>query len=114
MKTIPENKWKWFGSAGHLCVSEYCRFHLATQIGQYLVSTVGDYYPHGKQSEKPETVGCGRTFETMVFKIDGPCECGCGMPKIIPEELVCDGYNDRASANKGHDFICHKVAKGKL
>ncbi len=43
--TTPESEWRWFGNAGHLCVADWCRFHLCTQIGPFLVSTVGEYVP---------------------------------------------------------------------
>ena len=33
------------GHAGHLIVSDKCRFHLATYVGKYVVSTVGEYWP---------------------------------------------------------------------
>ena len=39
------SEWKWFGCAGHLIVSQWCRFHLCTQVGAFLVSTVGEYWP---------------------------------------------------------------------
>lgn len=39
------SKWKWFGHVGHLCVGRDCEFHLCTQVGKYLVSTLGDYWP---------------------------------------------------------------------
>lgn len=42
---ISKSDWKWFGNAGHLCVGSKCRFHLCTQVGGYLVSTVGEYWP---------------------------------------------------------------------
>jgi hypothetical protein len=40
-----KSDWKWFGSAGHLIVGQWCRFHLCTQVGDYYVSTVGEYWP---------------------------------------------------------------------
>jgi len=96
MKTpvIPESEWKWFGLAGHLIVGRWCRFHMATQVGRVLVSTVGQYMPpeglmrsflelRGIDHDSArgdsldhlfeETfrngvdIGCGRQYETMVF-----------------------------------------------
>ena len=123
-RVIPKTDWKWFGNAGHLCVSQWCRFHLATQIGPWFVSTVGEYvHPrHGKGSDQAESewlknngpgedIGCDRKYETMVFKAGKPCECGCGMP--VPKdftELDSNGYNDAASATKGHMAMCDKYA----
>lgn len=42
---ITQDKWKWFGTAGHLTVSAWCRFHLCTEVGKYMVSTVGEHWP---------------------------------------------------------------------
>ena len=95
--------WKWFGAAGHLIVGRWCRFHLCTQVGSWLVSTVGEYWPERPTREihaevvDPEwlflnahrkgddfdaaymerfgydTIGLGRLYETMVFRAGEPC-----------------------------------------
>ena len=94
---------KWFGHAAHLIVGNDCRFHLATQVGKYLVSTVGEWWPeravreihasvyapiwlaenHHLQGDKFdaaymkrfgfEEIGVGRKYETMVFRAGKPC-----------------------------------------
>lgn len=98
VERIPESEWKWFGNAGHFICSHWCRFHLCTLVGGYIVSTVGQYWPerpvreiHAKvvdpkwlQKNKDlkgvyfdaaymdkfgyEDIGHERKFETMVFK----------------------------------------------
>ena len=95
--------WKWFGHAAHLCVGHDCRFHLATQVGPWLVSTVGEYWGSrsvreihasaydpewfAKNSRRKgddfdraymdrfgfEEIGCDRKYETMVFRAVEPC-----------------------------------------
>lgn len=40
-----KKEWKWFGVAGHFICAHYCRFHMCTQVGEYLISTVGEYIP---------------------------------------------------------------------
>jgi hypothetical protein len=97
------DKWKWFGHAGHLIVSRWCQYHLCTQIGEYLISTVGEYWPsrssreihaqihdpkwlnenvHLKGDEFDaaymsrfgfEDIGCDRKYESYVFKAGKPC-----------------------------------------
>lgn len=125
---IPHSEWKWYGNAGHLCVGRWCRFHLATEIGDYLVSTVGEYVHPTKSkaseyeeslflAEHPlgEEIGCGRLFETMVFRVDGHCVaegCNCGMPKVAGFELASSGYNTRKDATEGHMKLCIEIAKG--
>src|SRR5688572_3663607 len=125
--TIDRSQWRWYGNAAHLIVGQDCRFHLATVIGPWIVSTVGQYLPDesareiiakshgvsltGKGDERRwsfmsqigyETIGLGRTFETMVFRAGPPCtaeECGCGMPSLAnASELDFAGYNDAKAA----------------
>ena len=96
--------WKWFGNAGHFICSHYCRFHMTTKVGRYLVSTVGEMWPPRSSREIHagvydakwlaenrhlkgddfdaaymtrfgyEGVGCDRKYETMVFKAGAPCK----------------------------------------
>jgi hypothetical protein len=123
---VPADEWKWFGNAGHFICGRWCRFHLCTQVGPWLISTVGEYvHPrHSAGGEKQEAaylmenplgeeIGCGRKFETMVFEAGPPCrdnECNCGLPKIASSERDAEGYNDRGSATKGHLSMCQKWA----
>lgn len=102
---------KHFGTAGHLCVSESCRFHLCTQVGNVLVSTVGDYVQPGVEGFAD--VGYGRKFETMVFSVGGEqCDCGCGAPRVDNwAEIECLGYNSRREANEGHAAIVDRYFK---
>ena len=95
--------WKWYGHAGHFICAQWCRFHLCTVVGGYLVSTVGEYWPYREVREihakvyDPgwladnqhlkgdtfdaaymkrfgfETIGCDRKYETMVFRAGKPC-----------------------------------------
>lgn len=64
-----------------------------------------------------ETVGCDRTFETMVFKITGAVctskDCNCGMPTVDWSELEADGYNSTGDATRGHMKMCNRWADGK-
>ena len=128
---IPESKWLWFPFPGHLIVGNWCRFHLCTQIGEYLISTVGRYvHPrHSKGSEiaeanylrenpNGEEIGFGRHYETMVFKVTGKiCTapgCGCAMPEIDGAECGFDGYENPQAALIGHRKMCEWVASGKI
>src|SRR5262245_46801635 len=93
---VPYRGWQWYGNAGHFICGRWCRFHLATRVGPWLVSTVGEFvHPrHGGGSEIEEArwlranwpgedIGLDRKYETMVFRAGDPCEtkdCGCGLP----------------------------------
>lgn len=63
-------------------------------------------------------IGLGRTYETMVFALNGKVcidpECGCGMPEIVPSELLAEGYNLAGDATRGHFDACWKVALGEV
>lgn len=84
--------------AAHFIAASKCRFHLATYVGDYIVSTVGEYWPERSVREIHarihdlrwladhehllgdafdhaymnrfgyEDIGADRTYETMVFK----------------------------------------------
>ena len=135
---IERSEWKYYGHAGHLIISQWCRFHLCTEIGPWVVSTVGEYVPDEgvreimANSQKITLEGRGdnrladfmnrvgfveigykRTYETMVFKVNGHCQakdCNCGLPIIEPSELDSNGYNDPKAATEGHYELCEKWA----
>jgi hypothetical protein len=114
---IPESKWKWFGMAGHFICADHCLHHLATRIGNFLISTVGDYRPrrNGEQLGEREKIGCDRFFETMVFKIGkGECNCGCGLPAFASSEIDFLSANDHKSADANHRKLCRKYARAAL
>jgi hypothetical protein len=52
---------RWFGHAGHFICAEWCRFHLCTQVGPYLISTVGEYVP-----DAPVREILAQSLETLV------------------------------------------------
>jgi hypothetical protein len=131
VKAVPQDEWEWFGHAAHLIVGSWCRFHLATKVGNYLVSTVGEYiHPrHANGSEQAEAkwiednwpgedIGLDRKYETMVFLAGEECrskKCGCGLP--VPKEwseLDFRGYNKAGEARAGHLEMCHKWSNKPL
>ena len=119
---IKRDQWKWYGNVAHNCVGPWCRFHLATEIGSYLVSTVGEYFsPHKSEKEcpeKPSEVGCGRLYETYVFRLKGRrCEakdCGCGIhfPDYY-KEIDSLAANDAKKATANHYELCEKYAHAR-
>jgi hypothetical protein len=140
---IPAREWKWFGHAGHFVCGNKCRFHLCTQVGRYLVSTVGEYLlpeplwdvlgpgrgitPEGIGDAREadwikkngfERLGAGEeTFESMVFLAGLPCEdpgCGCGMPKPISwSEMQSERWMTAGEATRGHLAYCRAAAHGQ-
>ena len=124
---IPVEEWQWFGNPGHFICGQWCRFHLCTRVGSYLVSTVGEYvHPrHSAGSEQTEEewlnknwpgemIGCDRYDETMVFKAGPPCltgGCMCETPELDGGELDMNGYMTRGDAARGHFELCLKWSK---
>lgn len=112
MKRIPQDEWEWYGLAAHFICGRFCRFHIATVVGDAIISTVGEYHPYNKPDGEPETIGADRLYETMVFKTGATCECGCGMPMPdVSAELDFAGYNDPREATRGHMRFCRKWAR---
>lgn len=92
----------WHGHAQHFICARSCQFRMATSVGPYVISTVGEYDPKGSDDGAWTAIGCGRLYETMVFRTEGTHErCGCPLIKDF-EELECAGYNDPVAATKGH------------
>lgn len=141
---IPHSEWKWFGSPAHFICALDCRFHMATEIGEYLVSTVGEYLPdsavreilaksrgielEGKGDARRadwmkkygyEKLGVTGYYETMVFRIrpGSHCkkeDCMCGMPEIIADSLAMDRYDTSGEARQGHLELCDDVARDRI
>ena len=105
---VPASKWRWDGHAGHFIASDHCRFRLHTRIGDYRISTVGDWYPDGSTEDEPRAIGGGgRTHETYVFRVTGE---GAGEVETW-SEIDADGYQDCDSAHAGHMAMCRKYAR---
>jgi len=103
-------EWVWQGVPGHFICAFECRFRLSTQVGKYLVSTVGELVREG-QNEFQE-IGLNRKYETMVFGDLVKCECGCEY--YIPgnfSEIDFAPYNTSVDAQKGHMKMCKKYER---
>lgn len=106
---IPESEWIWQGHAGHPIVAAKCRFHLATRIGAFLISTVGEYHPTGQKTMERLGAGDESFYETFVFKAGGTMECGCAV-MADPCEVEGVRYATASKATEGHLAMCRKYA----
>lgn len=109
---------KHVGCAGHLIVSDLCRWHRQTQVdgpgGSWRVSTIGNYVVDGKRT----TIGAGADswFETMVFvtassgEPQGAEGCGC-RPVQSWSEIDGKRYATAGAAQEGHEAAVAKFAK---
>lgn len=120
MNRIPESKWIWSGSPGHFICSRWCRFHLTTIIGGVVISSVGDYHPsHAKDTAKPETIGCDRLYEVMVFQVTtkkpkkNACQCTVCCHPMNGTEIDFKGANSAVDAESNHRAMCRKWASKK-
>ena len=117
---ITQDKWVWYGTPGHYVCANACQFHLCTKVGKFLISTIGEKVSSesirkilGISGGAYEEVGCGRLYETMVFRWKGVCTslpCNCRLPNIIPNEIDFAPANQRGVAAKNHLKICLKYA----
>ena len=124
--------------AGHFIGGKNCKFILNTYVGKYIVSTVGELWWGRSSREivaevqnpqwfrtnrylKGDTfdnaymkefgydeVGCGRKYETMVFKARKSTNKCCPYSIDVTSELDFEGYNDRGDATEGHYAMCEK------
>ena len=96
--------WKWYGHAMHFICSDQCYWHMATELPNgLLVSSVGDM--------KPDDIGIGHKYETMVFRINGRLDCGC--PEISGLELAARRYDTHSQAAAGHIETCLEWSEKK-
>ncbi len=110
--------WVWMGRVAHFIGGDSCHFHLATVVGNghYIVSTVGDYHPHGVYDEETGNrteaveIGLGRFYETMVFPAEKqPAESCCPYHVNASDgELDMKPYNSDREAALGHAELCEK------
>jgi len=110
---MKKSRWVWMPHAAHFILGYRCQFVLATYVGKYIVSTVGELLNFEKGNDKFETIGYNRLYETMVFeahKSDLDC---CHYVIDVSKEVDMKGYNDAKSAYNGHMKLCNKWSKRK-
>lgn len=134
---MKKEDWVWQPHPGHLIVARDCRFHLNTYVGDFIVSTVGEYLPDAPVREilaqssgitlqgrgdarladfmrklGYQDIGCQRLYETMVFRAThapgGPHEECCLYRMADAEEVDFAGYNNPRDAYEGHLAMCEK------
>lgn len=129
--------WLWMGHTAHFICGKNCQFHLATVVGsgnrRFIVSTVGEYWPDSQvrkiHAESAgvviegrgdawdaayfkrfgyEEIGCGRTYETYVFRASADVQpCGCIGPRDW-SEIDSLPANDAKTATENHYALCEK------
>lgn len=123
---IPASEWIWHGHPLHLSVHRRCQFRMGTEIGDFVVSTIGEYELEGGGYD---TLGIDphSFYETMVFRKTGhfegilPDRRGADTlsgtkccPDITGDDLFCERYSNSVSARVGHMLTCQRVAAGEF
>jgi hypothetical protein len=95
------------GCAGHFIGSDDCRFRRHTQVGNYRISTVGDYQPREGHGRERLGAGADSFFETYVFAtLAEPAlgNDGCGCRKVPSfDEIDGERYATTGEAQAGHE-----------
>jgi hypothetical protein len=84
-----KSDWVWMPHHGHLIVGSSCRFHLNTYVGDFVVSTVGEWWPerpvreihaqvHKEEWLKENFTRRGDDFDFAYMKEFGFMEIGAG------------------------------------
>ena len=118
LTTIVNNRWL-VSTVGELWPSRAVReIHAQYTDAAWLAankSKLGDEFNFAyMQKFGYDTIGCDRTYETMVFRAGKRCErkdCGCGLPELASSELEFIGSNDPKTATAGHHKLVAKWAK---
>lgn len=135
---MKKENWIWMPHPAHFIAGDKCRFKLATYVGKYIVSTVGELWPDrdtrrifaeidrwdcpkiGEAWDAEyfkkfgyKDIGFKRKYETMVFKaLKAKTKTECCPYRISSGEnidfLPYDSPND---AYKGHMKLCNKWSK---
>jgi hypothetical protein len=108
---IPKSEWVWMPHAAHFIAGDRCSFKLATKVGNHIISTVGELKYVGNENGPIEEIGWGRKYETMVFKAKKSSNKCCPWVQYSGSEIDMTGYNDAASAYRGHIKMCMKYAQ---
>lgn len=100
------SNWTWFGQAGHFCAADRCCYHLHTHVGNYCVSTVGEYFL-SPNDRRPVPVGStAHLYECLVFRLD---ESGEHIAEYVELEVVRSMTREEAQA--AHAKMCRKWSK---
>ena len=127
---VTKDKWIWMPHPAHFICSHDCKFFLATKVGKYIISTVGEYWPdqvvrrihaeihdpkwHKENNHRKgddydheymkrfgyEEIGWNRKYETMVFRAIKTPENGC---KACPYVIESGSNIDEAHYNEPED-----------
>lgn len=93
---------------GHFVGAYQCGLTLHTRVGEWRISTVGDYRPQSKEAPHaaPDFIGFNRLYETMVFKL------GDNGEPLDWNESAFAGYMTEDEARAGHEAMVARYMGG--
>ncbi len=104
------------GCPGHFICARDCNWRRHTQVGNYRISSVGDYC-RSSDENKRQTIGAGPDafFETYVFELTnklakGNEGCGCREVKDW-SEIDGERYATAGAAQLGHERYVAKYRR---
>ena len=101
--------WVWMPHAAHFICGPACQYHLATWVGAYIVSTIGELPRYPEEPGKPwQEIGAERTYETMVFRAAPSGRVCCPVEMADSQEVDFAGYTSADDATQGHMHMCEK------
>ena len=134
---MKKQDWIWMPHAAHFIMANRCEFHLATYVGGYIVSTVGELMPdetvreihaevygiklegRGEARERDFRKKCGfmevglhRLYETTVFRAEpNDAQKCCPFTIESPKSVDFRGYNTADDATAGHYDLCTEYSQ---
>lgn len=87
----------------HFILAHDCRFRLRTNVGNYIVSTIGEMHWNGP-------LGWEREYETMVFRSEKNNNASYPYRIIVSEEPETRSYMTSEDATRGHYELCEKYS----
>ena len=112
---MDKSKWVWMPHAAHFICADRCLFRLATYVGGYIVSTIGEMRNiHNHDKIFFEEIGFGRKYESFVFFAKKQKDkCGCQYVIDMDKDCEIDSLpaNDPETAYKNHIELCEKWSK---
>ena len=114
-KIMPKSEWIWMPHAAHYMGYRKCQFRLATYVGDWIVSTIGERGDKDSESGSGyEEIRVGRIYESIVFKAkpaDDECDACPYIVADFGDTLEEQGYNNGREAYNGHIALCEKWSK---
>lgn len=105
---------RWCGFAHHFILGYRCRYHLATFVGDMLVSSVGALVDD-MESKELQPVGSDpdEMYELMVFRTDGDFDSDDGCPRVTDWlGLLGRRFSNERECNDAHNAVVACLAAG--